>query len=54
MVEIIAKEKNKGKRTERFLRDICDNIKWTKTYIIGVPEEELKQRGGDRKVLKKL
>ena len=41
MVEITAIEKNKEKRmkkTEKSLRDICDNIKCTNICIIGVPE----------------
>ena len=45
MVEITAKEQNKVermKRTEDSLRDLWDNIKHTKIWIIGIPEEEEK------------
>ena len=43
LVEITAEEQNKGKRlksTENSLRDLWDNIKCIKVWIIGVPEEE--------------
>ena len=43
MVEITAKEQNKGKimkRTEDSLRNLWDNIKHTNSWTIGVPEEE--------------
>ena len=43
MVEITSEEQNKVKRvkrTEDSLRDLWDNIKYTKIWIIGVPEEE--------------
>ena len=47
MVEITSEEENKVKRmkrTEESLRDPWDNIKHTTTRIIGVPEEEEKNR----------
>ena len=56
MVEITSEEQNKvksRKRTEDSLRDLWDNIKYTNTQIIGVPEEE-KKRNGMRKFLKRL
>ena len=46
MVEITSEEQNKVKRmkrTEDSLRDLWDNIKYTNTQIIGVPEEEKKK-----------
>ena len=45
-VEITADKQNKVKRmkrTEDSLRDLCDNIKCSKIWIIGVPEEEKKK-----------
>ena len=41
MVEIneSEREKRKIKRNEDNLRDLWDNVKWTKIRIIGVPEE---------------
>ena len=45
MVEITSEEQNKVKRmkrTEDSLRDLWDNIKHTKIWIIGIPEEEEK------------
>ena len=47
MVEITSEEKNKVKRlkrTEDSLRDLWDNIKHTNIQIIGVPEEEEKNK----------
>ena len=55
MLEITAKEQNKGKRMKRIedsLRDLCDNIKCTNIRVIGVPEEEEKKKAL-RKFLKK-
>ena len=54
MVEITAKEQNKGKRMkiEESLRDLWDNIKHTNIQIIGVPEE--KEKKALRKFLKRL
>ena len=46
MVEITSEEQNKVKRmkrTEDSLRDLWDNIRHTKIWIIGVPEEEKKK-----------
>ena len=50
MVEITAPEKNKEKRMKRnedSLRDVWDNIKCTKIWIIEVTEEE-KRKGTER------
>ena len=47
MVEITSEEKNKVKRmkrTEASLRDLWNNNKDTNIRIIGVPEEEEKER----------
>ena len=47
MVEITAEEQNKDKRMKRIedsLRDFWDNIKCTRIWILGVPEEEKKKR----------
>ena len=46
MMEITSEEQNKikrMKRTEDSLRDLCDNIKCTSIWILGVPEEEEKK-----------
>ena len=46
MVEITAKEQNKGKEMkiiEDTLRYLWDNIKCTNIRIIGIPEEEKKK-----------
>ena len=51
MVEIISEEQNKVKRMERTednLRHLWDNIKCTKIWIIGVPEEEEKKKGYEK------
>ena len=51
MVEITAEEQNKEKRMKRnedSLRDFWDNIKRTNIQIIGVPEEEEKQKGSEK------
>ena len=51
MVEITAKEQNKGKRMKRVedsLRDLWDNIKSTNIRIIGVPEEQKKKKGYEK------
>ena len=48
IVEITTAEQNKEKRMKRIensLRDIWGNIKCTKIRIIGVPEEEKKNKG---------
>ena len=48
MVGITSKEQNKVKRMKRIedsLRDLWDHIKHTNIRIIGVPEEEEKQKG---------
>ena len=47
MVEITSEEQNKVKRmkkTEESLRDLWDNIKCTNIRIIGVSEEEEKNK----------
>ena len=44
-------EQNKEKRMQRIedsLRDLWDNIKHTNIWIIGVPEEERKEKGPDK------
>ena len=54
MVEIIAKEQNKGKgkkRIEKSLRDLWDNIKCTNIRLIGVPKEEEK---GNEKIFEEI
>ena len=51
MVEITAKEQNKGKimkRTEDSLRNLWDNIKGTNIWIIGVLEEDEKNKGSEK------
>ena len=51
MVEITSEEQNKVKRmktTEDSLRDLWDNIKCTNIRIIGVPEEEEKNKGCEK------
>ena len=48
MVEINAMEQNKErrlKRNEDNMRDLWDNIKHTNICIIGVPEEEDREKG---------
>ena len=51
MVETISEEQNKVKRmkrTEDSLRDHWNNIQCTNIRIIGVPEEEGKQKGYEK------
>ena len=51
IVEITAAEQNKDKRMkiiEDSLRDIWDNIKHTNILMIGVPEEEEKEKGTEK------
>ena len=50
MVAITSEEqkKVKMKRTEDSLRDLCDNIKDTNIWIVGVPEEEEKKKGYEK------
>ena len=51
MVEITSEEQNKVKRMKRAedsLRDLWDHIKCTNIQIIGVPEEEEKQKGYEK------
>ena len=51
-VEITSEDQNKVKRmkrTEDSLRDHWDNIKCTNIRIIGVPEEEEKKKGYEKK-----
>ena len=49
MVEITAKEQNKGKRMkiEESLRDLWDNVKHPNIWIIDNPEEEDKKKGDE-------
>ena len=52
MVEIISEEQDKVKRMRRTgdsFRDLWDNIKCTNIQIIGVPEEEEKKKGYEKK-----
>ena len=52
MVEITSEEQNKVKRMKRAedsLRDLWENIKWPNIQIIGVPEEEEKKKGYEKK-----
>ena len=52
MVEITSEEQNKVKRmkrTEDSLRDLWDDLKCTNIQIIGVPEEEEKKKGYDKR-----
>ena len=56
MVKITAEEQNKVKRMKRAedsLRDLWDHIKCTKIRIIGLLEEEERNKGM-RKFLKRL
>ena len=51
MVEIASEEQNKVKRMKRTddsFRDLWDHIKHTNIEIIGVPEEEEKNRGYEK------
>ena len=51
MVEITAKEQNNEKRMKRIednLRDLWGNTKRTNIWIIGVPEEEEKNKGTEK------
>ena len=52
MVEITSEEQNKVKkkkeRTEDSLRDLWENIKCTNIQIIGVSEEEEKNKGHEK------
>ena len=50
MVNITAEEQNKEKRIKRIednLRNLWDNIKHTNIQIIGIPEEEEKEKGSE-------
>uniref|UniRef100_A0A8C9CHK4 L1 transposable element RRM domain-containing protein n=1 Tax=Phocoena sinus TaxID=42100 RepID=A0A8C9CHK4_PHOSS len=51
MVEFTAAEQNKEKRMKRnedSLRDLWDNIKGNNIHIIGVPEEEEREKGPEK------
>ena len=57
MVEFTAVEMNKErrmKRNEDSLRDLWDNIKWMNIDIIGVSEGEEREKGYQRRYLKRL
>ena len=45
VVEIITSEQKKTKTNEDSLKDLWDNIKHNSMCIIGVPEEEERERG---------
>ena len=50
-METTTAEQNKEKRMKRIedsLRDLWDNIKHTNIWIIGVPEEEEKNKGTEK------
>ena len=52
MVEIMPEEQNKEKRMKRMednLRDLWGNTKYTNIWIIGVPEEEEKKTGSEKR-----
>ena len=51
MMVIATEEQNKVKRMKRTqdsLRDLWDHIKWTNIQLIGVPEEEEKNKGFEK------
>ena len=51
MLEITSEDQNKVKRMKRTkdnLRDLWDSIKFTKIWIIGVPEEEEEKKGYEK------
>ena len=51
MVEITSEEQNKVKRMKRAedsLRDFWDHIRCTNFQIIGIPEEEEKNKGHEK------
>ena len=57
IVEITTTEQNKEKRMKRIedrLRDLWDNIKCTNIRIIGVPEEEEKNKGLTEKIFEEI
>ena len=57
MVEITAKEQNKGKRTKRAedsLRGLWDNVKCTNIWFIGVPVEKKKKKKGSEKIFEEI
>ena len=48
MVEVTATEQNietRMKKNEDSVRDLWDNINCTNIHIIGVPEEEYREKG---------
>ena len=52
VVEITTTEQNKENRMKRIevnLRDLWDTIRRTNIWIIGVPEEEEKKKGSEKK-----
>ena len=51
MVKVTTEEQNKEKRMKRTkdsFRDVWDNIKCTKIWIIGVLEEDEKNKGSEK------
>lgn len=48
----MEKKENRLKKNEHSLRDLRDNIQWTNTHIVRVPEEEDVEKGAER-ILKK-
>ena len=43
--EADAERDKRISRKERMLRELCDQSKWNKICIIGVPEEEERKKG---------
>ena len=43
--EAEAQREERISRNERILRELCDQSKWNNIHIIGVPEEEEREKG---------